>query len=250
MRHTTPLGSGLLIAIIAVGGFGLGRMVWPGKDSLAMIAIVLSLALGVITVELIRRRPQLMIRSPPPAPRVPIDLAANAAYWFRYQPGRPTGYAGYTDSTIMHVVINDDLQLRSPAEQFRLAGLASGFLETLASTVTNPDAPWLISLGRPEPMHAQLLGWLSVLQRAGTDNWNESTDNLADMMETAAKGISQHGPITLQYWDRSHQKLQECLARSGTTSADLAALMACFDKAKQAGRVIVERANLAPIQRG
>jgi hypothetical protein len=200
-------------------------------------------------VELIRRRPQLMIRSPPPAPRVPIDLAASAAYWFRYHPGRPTGYAGYTDSTIMHVVINDDLQLRSPAEQFRLAGLASGFLETLASRVTTPDAPWLISLRRPEPMQTQLLGWLGVLQQAGTDNWGESTGNLTEMVKMVAKGLSLHGPITLQYWDRSHQKLQECLARSGTTPADLAALVACFDEAKQAGRVILERANLTPIQR-
>lgn len=249
MRSTTPLATGLLCAIIAVGGFGLGRMVWPGKDSLAMIAIVLSLALGVITIELIRRRPQLMIRSPPSPPRVPIDLAASAAYWFRYHPGRPTGYVGYTDSTIMHVVINDDLQLRSPAEQFRLAGLASGFLETLASTLTNPDEQWLISLRRPEPMHAQLLGWLSVLQQAGTDNWYESTGNLTEMVKTVAEGLSRDGPITLQYWDRYLQKLQECLARSGTTPADLAALVVCFDEAKQAGRVIVESANLTPIQR-
>ena len=69
------------------------------------------------------------------------------------------------------------------------------------------------------------------------------------MVEMVAKGLSHHGPITLQYWDRYHQKLQECRARSGTTPADLAALMACFDEAKQAGRVILESATLTPIQR-
>ena len=208
----------LIFAIIILCGFGIVRVALIRHDPVGLLSIIAAFAL----VEVFRRL--MLARSPKirqfvEAPKWPIQLSAHASDAFQIYPGKPEGYAGYTDYTAMSVDVNDDLMARPPMEQYALLGSGDGFLQGIESRLAE---------GTQMPCHAfrlpnasswerQFIGWLSYLQKSGTDNAGPSTENLRSVIQSTATKVCENGPITMGFWDKIHNKKTESVDMSGTS---------------------------------
>lgn len=208
----------LIFAIIIVGGFGILRVVLIRHDPVGLLSIITSLVL----FEAFRRL--MLARSPKlrkvlAAPKSPIRLSAHASDTFQIYPGRPEGYTGYTDYTKMSVVVNDDLMARPPMEQYALLGSGIGFLQGIESRLAEgTQMPFrTFRLPNASVWERQFIGWLSYLQKFGTDNAGPSTENLRSVIRSTATEVYKNGPITMDFWDKIHNKKTESLDMSGTS---------------------------------
>lgn len=65
--------------------------------------------------------------------------------------------------------------------------------------------------------YRESIGWLTYLQRSGTDNAAPSTENLHSVIQSVASAVCSKGPITMKFWDRVHNKQGESLDASGAS---------------------------------
>jgi hypothetical protein len=208
----------LILAIIILGGFGILRMALIGHDSVGLLSIIASLVLFEVFRRLmLARNPK--IRMFTEAPKWPIRLSAHASDAFQIYPGKPEGYAGYTDYTAMSVDVNDDLMARPPMEQYALLGSGSGFLHGVDKRLAEGGQMPCNAFRLPNAStwERQFIGWLSYLQKSGTDNAGPSTENLRSVVRSTAAKVCENGPITMGFWDKVHNKKTESVDVSGTT---------------------------------
>lgn len=210
----------ILFAIIIIGGFGIARMTFVRHDPIGLSAIILALVLAWVFKRLATSRSTFVGRAVGISQsKWPIRLATAASDTFEVFPGRPEGYVGYTDYVAMSFDVNDDLAERQPAEQYALLGFGNGFLEGIRNRLDDGDDEGRV---RYRVMDASqkckgALGWLAYLQRSGTDNAGPSTENLHSVIQSVSTAIGSKGPITMEFWDKSHNNKTESLDASGTT---------------------------------
>lgn len=151
------------------------------------------------------------------APKWPIQLSAHTSDAFQIYPGKPEGYAGYTDHTAMSVDVNDDLMARPPMEQYALLGSGDGFLQGIESRLAEESQMpcHAFRLPNASTWERQFIGWLSYLQKSGTDNAGPSTENLRSVIRSTATKVCENGPITMGFWDKIHNKRTESVDMSG-----------------------------------
>lgn len=209
----------LICAIIILGGFGILRMAFIRHDPVGLLSILASLVLFEVFRRLmLTRRPK--IRKFVEAPKWPIRLSAHASDAFRIYPGKPEGYAGYTDYTAMSVDVNDDLMARSPMEQYALLGSGDGFLQGIESRLAEGAQMPCNAFRVPNASvwERQFVGWLSYLQKSGTDNASPSTENLRSVIRSIGAKVCENGPVTMGFRDKVHNKKSESIDVSGTSS--------------------------------
>ena len=154
-----------------------------------------------------------------PQSKWPIALASVARDSFEVFPGRPEGYVGYTDYTAMSVDVNDDLATRQPAQQYALLGFGNGFLQGVRSRLPDVEGSYRthFRIIDASQKYKEMIGWLTYLQRSGTDNAGPSTENLHSVIQSVASAVGSKGPITMKFWDKVHNKQSENLDASGTS---------------------------------
>jgi hypothetical protein len=220
MKLRQRLSELILFAIIFLGGFAIVRMVLFQPDPIGVATIIVTLVLVGFYRRLSTSGSPWALddmgtqRSP-----WPINLASVASDRFEIFPGRPEGYAGYTDYTIMSVYVNDDLAARQPTEQYALLGFGNGFLEGLRSKPARVDDQrrTQFHVVDASQKYKEHLGWLAYLQTSGTDNAGPSTENLHSVVRFVSEDIRSMGPRTMNYWDKVHNKKSESLDSSNTT---------------------------------
>jgi hypothetical protein len=213
-----------LFTIIFAGGFGIVRMIFVDHNLIGLTTIILALVLAWVYMRMaILDRPSVGRIMGTQKSKWPIQLAAAASENLDIFPGRPEGYAGYTDYTAMSVDVNDDLSARQPIEQYTLLGFGNGFLTGVRGRLAAGQGDGRISFRviNASQKDKESIGWLSYLQRSGTDNAGPSTENLHSVVEAISADINSKGPITLKFWDKVHNKQSENLDLSGTTSDKL-----------------------------
>jgi hypothetical protein len=210
----------ILFAIILSGGFGIVRMTFVRHDLIGMSAIIVALVLtGVFKRLATSKHPYAGRAMGLTQSKWPINLASAASDSFEVFPGRPEGYAGYTDYTAMSVDVNDDLATRQPAEQYALLGFGNGFLKGIRERLADGEGYGrshfhVIDAARK---YKESIGWLAYLQRSGTDNSGPSTENLHSVIQCLSTVVGSKGPITMKFWDKVHNKQSESLQASGTS---------------------------------
>ncbi|WP_298396520.1 hypothetical protein [Sphingobium sp.] len=208
----------LIFAIIVLGGFGILRMALIRHDLVGLLSILASLILfEVFRRLLLAKNPK--IRKFAQAPKRPIQLSTHASDAFQIYPGKPEGYAGYTDYTAMSVDVNDDLMARPPLEQYALLGSGNGFLHGIESRLAEgTQTPCnAFRLPNASAWERQFIGWLSYLQKSGTDNAGPSTENLRSVIRSTAATVCENGPVTMGFWDKVHNKKTENVDASCTS---------------------------------
>lgn len=195
----------ILFAIILSGGFGIARMTFFRHDFIGMLAIIVALALTAVYKRLATsRRPYVRCAMGNPRSKWPINLASAASDSFEIFPGRPEGYAGYTDYTAMSVDVNDDLATRQPAQQFALLGFGNGFLQGVPNRLPDVEGSCRTHFRviDASQQYRESIGWLTYLQRSGTDNAAPSTENLHSVIQSVASAVCSKGPITMKFGTR------------------------------------------------
>jgi hypothetical protein len=224
MNLRTKLPGLILFTIIAVGGFGIVRMIVVRDNAIGLSAIVVSLVLAGIYKHLATsRQPTVRNVMGTAQSKWPLQLASAASDSFEIFPGRPEGYAGYTDYTAMSVDVNDDLLERQPVEQYALLGFGNGFLEGLRKRLGDGEnhRRIIFHVDGASERQRELIGWLAYLHRSGTDNAGPSTENLHSVIGSVSKDIGSKGPITMKFWDKVQSKKSERLNGSCTSSKTL-----------------------------
>jgi hypothetical protein len=224
----------ILFAIILSGGFGVARMTFYRHDLIGMSTIIVALALTVVYKRLATsRHPHVRIAMGNPQSKWPIALASVASDSFEIFPGRPEGYVGYTDYTAMSVDVNDDLATRQPAQQYALLGFGNGFLQGVRSRLPDVEGSCRthFHIIDGSQQYKELIGWLTYLQRSGTDNAGPSTENLHSVIQSVASAVGAKGPITMKFWDKVHKKQSESLDASGTSREMLREWTEIYDTA-------------------
>ncbi len=226
-----------LYLIVGFGGFGIFRVIIRPHDSVGLIAILASFVCLTIFRRASRKAPA---RSSHNAPfKKPISLKRVASNTFTFFPGVASGYAGYTDYNAMRARLNDDLMLRPPKDQFALLGFGIGFLSALGARITAEEMLDVQCDGASES-EAQLLGWLAYIQDVGTDNADPSTRNLRDAIQSFATQVNEKGPVTMDYWRKVHDGLDESLDTSGIANGLMDELRSTFSiEYKNAERFIM-----------
>lgn len=169
----------------------------------------------------------------------PSEVGVIPLRSFRYYPGKPQGYAGYTDHVAMNCELNDSLIGMPPADQFRLAGFGIGFVEELLKrTQGKGEAIFHVETASGE--EAQYIGWLSRMQEKGTDNAAPSTANLASALRSLTSHMRDNGAITVKYWDASPSGDDGVRDRD---SAEIALLIQIFDKSQNDGGKLARQAK-------
>lgn len=162
--------------------------------------------------------------------------AADATARFDVHPGRPEGYAGFTDHHAMRATLNGDLIARSPEAQFALVGLGVGLLDDLLPRLRDRTMPTTVAFGDIPDSGAAAVRWLGVMQATGTDTAAPSTLNLHAALQESSVQLCTTGPIMSGYWAGESeaderggdmppevmQALRETYARNRATGADLA----------------------------
>lgn len=205
--------------MIILGGFGILRVALIHHDPVGLLSILASF----VFFEAFRR---LMLAKNPTirrfveVPKWPIRLSAHASDVLQIYPGKPEGYAGYTDYTAMSVDVNDDLMARSPMEQYGLLGSGNGFLLGIENRLAEGSQMPCNAFRLPNASawERQFIGWLSYLQKSGTDNAAPSTENLRSVIRSTAAKVCENGPVTMGFWDKVHNKMTENVDVSGTSS--------------------------------
>lgn len=208
----------LICAIVILGGFGILRVALIRHDPIGLLSILASFVVFEVFRRLmLTRNPK--IRRFVEAPKWPIQLSAHESDILQIYPGKPEGYAGYTDYTAMSVDVNDDLMARSPMEQYSLLGSGNGFLlgieGRLAEGSQMPCNAFRVV--NASAWERQFIGWLSYLQKSGIDNAGPSTENLRSVIRSNAAKICENGPVTMGFWDKVHNKKTESVDVSGTS---------------------------------
>lgn len=238
----------MLFAIIISGGFGILRVAFIRHDTVGLLAIVASLVLASAYMRLARSQRPLIKRGPIGETRTKrsLPLPLNACDSFRFFPGRPQGYSGYTDYTAMNVELNDDLVARQPSEQFALLGFGSGFLEGIHSRLATEGSAQIVSFRAENASSKQreFLGWLAYLQISGTDNAGPSTENLSSVVWAVGKGLRDTGPLKVGFWDKVHNKKSESLEASGTSLDVLEDLTSIFQREFREGEQLALYASI------
>ncbi|MBW7838020.1 MAG: hypothetical protein H3C28_15440 [Sphingomonadales bacterium] len=139
-------------------------------------------------------------------------LIDNQFYFF---PMSPEGYIGYTDYTSMQCQLNDSLMDIESQDQFWFAGFGEGFTraliernEQLGTDQKNLHRVLQITLSHTSENRKswKVIQWLKDMQKLGTDNFGQSTSNLARCISSICTFMSQSGPIREKYWSRYHRK--------------------------------------------
>lgn len=176
----------------------------------------------------------------------PRPLSALNSCEFTYCPGIPEGYVGYTDYTAMNVVLNDDLVGRIADEQFMLIGFGVGFsaaiLERVAREGLSNRSTFRLKAASESDMHC--VGWLSFMQKKGTDNAPPSTENLQRVIAKVSKDLAASGPTTMKFWHKFHSREVETLERSETSPDRLNLFLAQLEQAKLRGARLAVEATL------
>lgn len=210
----------ILFAIIFAVGFGIVRMIFDRHDPIGLSAIIVSLVLAWVYKRLATSRHSYVSKVMGiPQSKWPIELASAASDSFEVFPGRPKGYAGYTDATAMTVDINDDLAARQPTEQYALLGFGNGFLKEIRGRLSDCEDQGLTHFRVIDVAqeHKEAIGWLAYLQRSGTDNAGPSTENLHSVIQAFSTDMSSKGPITMKFRDKMHNKQSESPTVIGTS---------------------------------
>lgn len=229
----------ILFAIILFGGFGIARMVLVRHDPIGISAIILALVLvGAFKRLSTSKHPYIGNAMGIPQSKWPIQLKSAACERFEIFPGRPEGYAGYTDHTAMSVDVNDDLATRAPADQYALLGFGNGFLQGIQNRLAEGDGHSRTSfrLANTSQKYRESIGWLAYLQRSGTDNAGPSTENLYSVIQSVSKAALLNGPITMKFWDKTHNKKNESLESSGTSTKMLEEWIIIYEEAFHQGQ--------------
>lgn len=208
-------------------------MIFVQHDPIGIMAIILALVLVVIYERVAASGHPFAnrIMGIPPS-KWPINLASAAIDSFEVFPGRPEGYVGYTDYTAMSVDVNNDLAARKPAEQYALLGFGNGFLQGVRDRLADVGEGriYFRVIDASTPCQ-ESIGWLAYLQRSGTDNAGPSTENLHSVIQSVSKSVGSEGPITMDFWDKVHNKRSENLNASGTSPAMLEEWMSIYQTA-------------------
>lgn len=242
---TKKLQTVLLYVVIFSGGFGIVRMVFVPHDPTGTLAIALSL---VLTWAYIRRAKSIHFNARrnifASERKRPVSLASKARESFEVFLGRPAGYAGYTDYNAMSCGINDDLSGRQPEQQYALLGFGSGFLEAILSRLANGTSDCRVHLHvtYSSQTSKESIGWLVHHQRFGTDNADQSTENLQTVIRAISQEVLANGPITMNFWDKVHNKLSENLDSSGTSLEILGEWTKVYEAFHQVGQRLGEGA--------
>ena len=163
-----------------------------------------------------RRWETIKPRMPRPKP------VASATLDFRYYPGAPEGYAGYTDYNAMLQTINDDLVARDTDWQFKSVGFAKGFLASLFVRSSRAhDALGIFRLMDAQQDDAITLGWMALMQTKGTDNAEPSTSNLKLIIDKVSSDISTSGPYRSKFWSKARDGLHEDQEQADVSSERL-----------------------------
>jgi len=92
----------------------------------------------------------------------------------------------------------------------------------------------------------QCLGWLSLMQKMGTDNAAPSTGNLQRVISKVSRDLAAGGPITMKFWHKVHSGAVESLEGRGTTTAELNPLLQRLEHSKLRGAELAFEAVLPP----
>lgn len=194
-----------------------------------------------------RRRTTVHRLSPTPAASKMVDLATVARTQIRYYPGRPVGYAGFTDHHAMNCTLNDDLIGRTPAEQFQLVGFGVGLLGALMARLNGrEEIGAILQLPSASAIQARYIGWLSLMQDRGTDNATPSSANLLSGLNGLWSTMLQNGPVTTPYWDDA----RDGAVHSGTEESASRAwkpLLHLFERSREEGQKLTHEATIEEI---
>ncbi|MET0309768.1 MAG: hypothetical protein ABW023_13760 [Sphingomonas sp.] len=167
---------------------------------------------------------------------------------FPYCPGKPEGYAGYTDYNAMLQTINDDLVDRDTEWQFRTIGFAKGFLsELLIRTGSAEDATSTFRAVDASRDDAMTIGWMAFMQTAGADNASPSTSNMTSAVLRVAADLPLTGPYRNKFWSKARDGLKEDPAEAGISSERLLALAALLQDAERRGQLLAAKSQIVPL---
>lgn len=227
---------GFLFSDFLLHGFRIFRMALIRRDPFEILAIFVSIVLIVGFLRIINGRISKIRQEPS---KWPIQLAEHVSDVFQVYPGSPKGYVRYTDFNAMSMSINDDLMARSPTEQYALLGFSNGFLHGIETRLAELDQTPCNAFRVVNELawERQFIGWLSRLQKLGTDNAGPSTEILHSVIRLTAANVCENGPITMGFWDKVRNKRTESVEVSGTSSELLTELIGKYQtKFREGGR--------------
>ncbi|WP_321806917.1 hypothetical protein [Burkholderia sp. BCC1993] len=177
--------------------------------------------------------------------------AASSSLDFRYYPGEPKGYAGYTDHIAMLQTITDDLVGRDAEWQFRRIGFAEGFLGTVLLRAGDSEgAPGIFRMTDVTEDDAAAIGWIALMQTEGTDNALPSTSNLKSIVCGIASELVSTGPCRSKFWSETRDDREENPEEDGLASERLRELMNIMKNAERRGASLAAGAQIMPLASG
>lgn len=212
----------------------------------AIITILIGASAGLVAfvgaLSNIRHVKQVRAAARRPGP------GASQSLDFRYCPGEPKGYAGYTDHIAMLQTITDDLVGRDTDWQFRTIGFAQGFLGTvLLRTGDLADAPGIFRMMDVTEDDAATIGWIALMQTEGTDNALPSTSNLKSIVCGIASELVSTGPCRSKFWSETRGDREENPEEDGMASGRLRELTNIMKNAERRGALLAAGAQIMPV---
>ena len=163
---------------------------------IALFMAVAGIAVGLMKPDLMTVRKRKFGGAGPAQRQVKI----TPSKLFTYYPGKPQGYAGFTDYAAMSCELNDSLIPAPPTDQFRSVGFGLGFVEAVLERAHDKEEA-IFYAASASSEDAEDIGWLSLMQDKGTDNADRSTANLASALRGLAVKMREGGPVSIKYWD-------------------------------------------------
>ena len=207
---------------------------------IALSMVAAGIAVGLLKPDLMTVRKRNFVGAGPTQRQVKI----SPSKLFTYYPGKPQGYAGFTDYAAMSCELNDSLIAAQPTEQFRSVGFGLGFVEAVLKRAHDKEkATFHAESASGED--AEDIGWLSLMQDKGTDNADRSTANLAAALHGLAARMREGGPVSIKYWD-AHRAAKQGGNESGQNHrlAEQAALLLIFEENQNRGKRLAGSAEL------
>jgi hypothetical protein len=164
---------------------------------------------------------------------------------FRYYPGAPKGYAGYTDHVAMKHTLNAALLDLPPDLQFPLIGFARGFLVGILARAGEGEEgrQLLFRTAFPSDEDRKRLEWIAHMQESGTDNAGPSTHNMSDALYSVVQDLRSTGPYRHGYWDKALDGAKESLTDSGISHERLTELVEMMEREQKHGEQLAAGAS-------
>lgn len=207
---------------------------------IALSMVAAGIAVGLLKPDLMTVRKRSVGGTGPTQRQVKI----SPSKLFTYYPGKPQGYAGFTDYAAMSCELNDSLIAAPPTEQFRSVGFGIGFVEAVLERASDKEKT-ILHAASASSEDAEDIGWLSLMQDKGTDNSDRSTANLAAALHGLAAKMREGGPVSIKYWD-AHRAAKQGGSESGQNHRleEQAALLHIFEESQNRGKLLAGSAEL------